>query len=158
MARLAKDIDECQELKEVLSRTLSQDPAAQIGKGEVIAQGVDAELDELRGIVTHGKDIIAGIQEREIERTGITSLKISYNNVFGYYLEVRNTHKDKVPPEWIRKQTLVSAERYITPELKEYEEKISGAEEKIYAIESRIFNGLISRIQAAIPAVQKDAA
>ena len=102
--------------------------------------------------------IIAGIQQREIERTGITSLRISYNNVFGYYLEVRNAHKDKVPPEWIRKQTLVSAERYITPELKEYEEKIGGAEEKIYAIESRIFNELITRIQAAIPAVQKDAA
>jgi DNA mismatch repair protein MutS len=135
-----------------------EDYEFQIGKGEVIAQGVDTELDELRGIVTHGKDIIAGIQQREIERTGITSLRISYNNVFGYYLEVRNAHKDKVPPEWIRKQTLVSAERYITPELKEYEEKIGGAEEKIYAIESRIFNELITSIQAAIPAVQKDAA
>ena len=155
---MAKEIDDCPELKAELTRTLSKDPAAQIGKGEVIAQGVDAELDELRGIVTHGKDIIAGIQQREIERTGITSLRISYNNVFGYYLEVRNAHKDKVPPEWIRKQTLVSAERYITPELKEYEEKIGGAEEKIYAIESRIFNELITSIQAAIPAVQKDAA
>ena len=158
LARMAREIDDCPELKAELTRTLSKDPAAQIGKGEVIAQGVDAELDELRGIVTHGKDIIAGIQQREIERTGITSLRISYNNVFGYYLEVRNAHKDKVPPEWIRKQTLVSAERYITPELKEYEEKIGGAEEKIYAIESRIFNELITRIQAAIPAVQKDAA
>ena len=158
LARMAKEIDDCPELKAELTRTLSKDPAAQIGKGEVIAQGVDAELDELRGIVTHGKDIIAGIQQREIERTGITSLRISYNNVFGYYLEVRNAHKDKVPPEWIRKQTLVSAERYITSELKEYEEKIGGAEEKIYAIESRIFNELITHIQAAIPAVQKDAA
>ena len=158
LARLAKEIDECAGLKASLTKTLAEEPAAQIGKGEVIAAGVDAELDELRGIVSHGKEIIAGIQQREIERTGITSLKISYNNVFGYYLEVRNTHKEKVPPEWIRKQTLVSAERYITPELKEYEEKIGGAEEKIYAIESRIFNELITRIQAAIPAVQKDAA
>ena len=140
LARMAKEIDECTELRETLARKLSADPAAQIGKGEVIAAGVDAELDELRGIAAHGKDIIAGIQQREIERTGISSLRISYNNVFGYYLEVRNTHKEKVPPEWIRKQTLVSAERYITPELKEYEEKISGAEEKIYSIESRIYN------------------
>lgn len=158
LARLAKEIDECQDLKASLSAKLAPEPAAQIGKGEVIAKGVDAELDELREIVSHGKDIIQGIQQREIERTGISSLKISYNNVFGYYLEVRNTHKEKVPPEWIRKQTLVSAERYITPELKEYEEKISGAEEKIYAIESRIFNGLVSEIQGHIPAVQKDAA
>lgn len=158
LARLAKEIDECQDLKASLSAKLAPEPAAQIGKGEVIAKGVDAELDELREIVSHGKDIIQGIQQREIERTGISSLKISYNNVFGYYLEVRNTHKEKVPSEWIRKQTLVSAERYITPELKEYEEKISGAEEKIYAIESRIFNGLVSEIQGHIPAVQKDAA
>ena len=157
LARIAKDIDECAELKAALGSKLAADPAAQIGKGDVIASGVDSELDELRGIVSHGKDIIAGIQQREIERTGITSLKISYNNVFGYYLEVRNTHKEKVPPEWIRKQTLVSAERYITPELKEYEEKISGAEEKIYAIESRIYNELISFIQTYIPVVQKDA-
>ena len=158
LTRMAKEIDECTELRETLARKLSADPAAQIGKGEVIAAGVDAELDELRGIAAHGKDIIAGIQQREIERTGISSLRISYNNVFGYYLEVRNTHKEKVPPEWIRKQTLVSAERYITPELKEYEEKISGAEEKIYAIESRIYNELITYIQTYIPAVQKDAA
>lgn len=157
LARLAKEIDECAGLKASLSKTLAEEPAAQIGKGEVIAAGVDAELDELRGIVSHGKEIIAGIQQREIERTGITSLKISYNNVFGYYLEVRNTHKEKVPPEWIRKQTLVSAERYITPELKEYEEKISGAEEKIYAIESRIYNNLITEIQSYIPNVQKNA-
>lgn len=158
LARLAKEMDECSELKASLAAKLAPEPAAQIGKGDVIAQGVDAELDELRGIVCHGKDIIQGIQQREIERTGISSLKISYNNVFGYYLEVRNTHKEKVPSEWIRKQTLVSAERYITPELKEYEEKISGAEEKIYAIESRIFNGLVTEIQKHIPTVQKDAA
>lgn len=115
LARLAKEMDECSELKASLAAKLAPEPAAQIGKGDVIAQGVDAELDELRGIVCHGKDIIQGIQQREIERTGISSLKISYNNVFGYYLEVRNTHKEKVPSEWIRKQTLVSAERYITP-------------------------------------------
>ena len=149
-------IDECTSLRELLRTSLVEDPAALIGKGDVIAPGVDADLDELRDIVRNGKEIIQSIQQREIERTGITSLKISYNNVFGYYLEVRNTHKDKVPQEWIRKQTLVSAERYITPELKEYEEKILGAEEKIYAIESRLYASLISDIQKSIPQLQRN--
>ncbi|MBO7204502.1 MAG: DNA mismatch repair protein MutS [Bacteroidales bacterium] len=155
--REASMIEDCAELKEILRKTLVEEPAAQIGKGDVIAPGVDAELDELRNIVHNGKSIIQDIQQRETPRTGITSLKISYNNVFGYYLEVRNTHKDKVPAEWIRKQTLVSAERYITPELKEYEEKILGAEEKIYAIESRIYATLISQIQKSIPQIQRNA-
>ncbi|MBQ1280245.1 MAG: DNA mismatch repair protein MutS, partial [Bacteroidales bacterium] len=152
--REASMIEDCAELKEILRKTLVEEPAAQIGKGDVIAPEVDTELDELRNIVHNGKSIIQDIQQRETQRTGITSLKISYNNVFGYYLEVRNTHKDKVPAEWIRKQTLVSAERYITPELKEYEEKILGAEEKIYAIESRIYATLISQIQKSIPQIQ----
>ncbi len=158
LARIAKDLNECADLRAILAQKLAAEPAAQLGKGEVIAAGVDAELDELRAIARNGKDIIADIQQREIERTGITSLKISYNNVFGYYLEVRNTHKDKVPAEWIRKQTLVAAERYITPELKEYEEKIIGAEERIYAIESRIYGELVLEIQRNIPVVQANAA
>ncbi len=158
LARIAKDIDECVQLRELLQQKLAADPAAQIGKGEVIASGVDAELDELRIIAKNGKEILAQIQQREIERTGIPSLKISYNNVFGYYLEVRNTHKDKVPQEWIRKQTLVAAERYITPELKQYEEKIIGAQERIYAIETRIYGELVLEIQKSIRTVQANAA
>ena len=154
--REASMIDECSSLKELLAKSLVEEPATQIGKGDVIASGVDNELDELRNIVHNGKSIIQDIQVREMQRTGISSLKISYNNVFGYYLEVRNTHKDKVPADWIRKQTLVSAERYITPELKEYEEKILGAEEKIYSIESRIFATLIGEIQKSIPQIQKN--
>ncbi len=157
LARIAKDIDECIALRELLQQKLAADPAAQIGKGEVIASGVDAELDELRAIARNGKEILAQIQQREIERTGIPSLKISYNNVFGYYLEVRNTHKDKVPAEWIRKQTLVSAERYITPELKGYEEKIIGAQERIYAIETRIYGEIVLEIQKSIRTVQANA-
>lgn len=158
LAKLIKDTDDCSELLRKLNVVLAEEPATQIGKGDVIAAGVDAELDELRSIAKDGKTIIQGIQQREIERTGITSLKISYNNVFGYYLEVRNTHKDKVPADWVRKQTLVSAERYITPELKSYEEKIMGAEERIYSIESRIYGDLILDVQKSIYAVQKNAA
>lgn len=158
LGRLVKESEDCGELLSALRTVLAEDPAAQIGKGNVIASGVDKELDELRRIVHDGKSIVQSIQQREMERTGISSLKVSYNNVFGYYLEVRNTHKDKVPPEWIRKQTLVSAERYITPELKEYEEKITGAEEKIYAIESRIYGDLILQVQKYIRQVQKNAA
>lgn len=155
---LGEKLNDCRKILHTLQTTLAQSPAAQIGKGEVIARGVNHELDELRDIAQNSKNILQAIQEREQERTGITSLKISYNNVFGYYLEVRNTHKDKVPSDWIRKQTLVSAERYITPELKEYEEKILGAEEKIYVLESNIYTSLVSEIQRSIPNIQKDSA
>lgn len=150
-------LDECETLLAKLTKELLPDPAGLIGKGDVISPGISSDLDSLRDIARHGKEILADIQERETKRTGITSLKISYNNVFGYYLEVRNTHKDKVPQDWIRKQTLVSAERYITQELKEYEEKILGAEEKILALEQTLFNNLISAIQQNIPAIQQNA-
>ncbi len=142
------------ELQDFIETHLLAEPAPLFGKGDIIADGVDNELDELRQIARHGKDYLLQLQEREIERTGIPSLKISYNNVFGYYLEVRNTHKDKVPPEWIRKQTLVNAERYITQELKEYEEKIFGAEERIALIEQRIYQQVVSEVQKNIPAIQ----
>ena len=149
-------LDDCSELTALLSRTMSPDPAAAIGKGEVIASGVDEELDSLRNLALHGKDILAGIQQREIERTGITSLKINYNSVFGYYLEVRNAHKDRVPDDWIRKQTLVNAERYITEELKQYEEKILGAEQRIYEIEARLYAELVEQIRQNIGRVQSN--
>ena len=148
-----KDLDA---LASGISSTLMADPAAQIGKGPVIAEGVDAELDELRRISGGGKDYLLELQQREAERTGITSLKISYNNVFGYYIEVRNTFKDKVPPEWVRKQTLVSAERYITEELKAYEEKILTAEDQIYRKETDIFAALVAEIQSRIPDIQNN--
>lgn len=144
------------ELLDYLGNTMHPETAAAVGKGDVIASGVNAELDELRNIARHGKDYLVGIQQRETERTGIASLKIGFNNVFGYYLEVRNTYKNQVPPEWIRKQTLVNAERYITQELKEYEEKILGAEEKIYALESQIYAELVAKIQANIASIQKN--
>mgnify|MGYP001775944797 FL=1 len=149
-------LDSCSGLLEVLSKTMAPDPAAAVGKGDVIASGVDGELDSLRNLARHGKEILAGILQREIERTGISSLKINYNSVFGYYLEVRNAHKDRVPEDWIRKQTLVNAERYITAELKEYEEKILGAEQRIYEIESRLYADLVSKIQQNIAAVQSN--
>ena len=141
----------CSELLERISGTMTAEPAAAVGKGEVIASGVDAEL---RGISSGGKDYLLKLQQSEAERTGISSLKISYNNVFGYYIEVRNAFKDLVPPEWIRKQTLVNAERYITKELKEYEEKILSAEDRIYAIETRIYGDLVAEIQRSIPLIQ----
>lgn len=144
----------CSELLERISGTMTAEPEAAVGKGEVIASGVDAELDELRGISSGGKDYLLKLQQSEAERTGISSLKISYNNVFGYYIEVRNAFKDLVPPEWIRKQTLVNAERYITKELKEYEEKILSAEDRIYAIETRIYGDLVAEIQRSIPLIQ----
>lgn len=144
----------CSELLERIRGTMTAEPAAAVGKGEVIASGVDAELDELRGISSGGKDYLLKLQQSEAERTGISSLKISYNNVFGYYIEVRNAFKDLVPPEWIRKQTLVNAERYITKELKEYEEKILSAEDRIYAIETRIYGDLVAEIQRSIPLIQ----
>lgn len=149
-------LTDCHDLLDYLSRTMHPETAAALGKGDVIAAGVSAELDELRDIARNGKDYLLKIQERETERTGIPSLKISYNSVFGYYLEVRNAHKDKVPQEWIRKQTLVNAERYITEELKEYEQKIIGAEERIYVLESQIYAGLVQRIQDNISSMQKN--
>lgn len=156
LAALTASIGDCSELLKAITETLTQDAAAAIGKGDVIAAGVSEELDKVREISRGGKDYLLKMQQREIERTGITSLKISYNNVFGYYIEVRNAHKDKVPEEWIRKQTLVNAERYITQELKEYEEQILSAEDKIYALESAIYNSLIAKIQTAIRTIQKN--
>jgi DNA mismatch repair protein MutS len=147
---------DCTELLDYLGRTMHPETASQLGKGDVIASGVNEELDELRRIARHGKDYLLDLQQREIERTGIPSLKIGFNNVFGYYLEVRNTHKDIVPQEWIRKQTLVNAERYITEELKEYEQKILGAEERIYALEVQIYAELVAKIQANIAVIQKN--
>jgi len=146
----------CADLLDYLGKTMHPETAAALGKGDVIASGVNEELDELRRIARHGKDYLLEVQQREIERTGIASLKIGFNNVFGYYLEVRNTYKDSVPQEWIRKQTLVNAERYITEELKEYEQKILGAEERIYALEAQIYSELVSTIQANISAIQKN--
>ena len=146
----------CAELLEYLGKTMHPETAAAVGKGDVIASGVSEELDDLRRIARHGKDYLLEIQQREIERTGISSLKVGFNNVFGYYLEVRNTHKDSVPEEWIRKQTLVNAERYITEELKEYEQKILGAEERIYALECQIYAELVAKIQANISTIQKN--
>lgn len=148
------DLKEFKALDDLISKVMEENPAAIIGKGAVIAAGVDKELDELRDISDNSKNYLLQMQQREIERTGIPSLKVSYNNVFGYFLEVRNTFKNKVPPEWIRKQTLVSAERYITPELKEYEEKILGSQEKILEIEERIYDNLVKEIQKEIPAIQ----
>ena len=147
---------DCAELLDYLGHTMHPETAAALGKGDVIATGVNEELDELRKIARHGKDYLLEVQQREIERTGISSLKIGFNNVFGYYLEVRNTYKDAVPQEWIRKQTLVNAERYITEELKEYEQKILGAEERIYALEAQIYAELVAKIQANISMIQKN--
>ena len=154
--RLMKGLVGCEKILKEIVNTLDPEPAAQIGKGPVIAEGVDEELDELRGLSGSGKDYLLQMQQREAERTGIPSLRIAYNNVFGYYIEVRNTFRDKVPPEWIRKQTLVSAERYITEELKEYEEKIVTAESRIYEIETRLYAALIAHIQDGIVAIQKN--
>lgn len=147
----------CDLLREKIKTTLNQDAPVAISKGNAIATGVHAELDELRNIAFSGKEFLEGIEKRESEATGISSLKISFNNVFGYYIEVRNTHKDKVPAEWIRKQTLVNAERYITEELKEYETKILGAEEKIHQIEGQLFEQLVNWIATYIKPVQLNA-
>lgn len=151
---LIAGMKDCSELLQTITTTMAPEPAAAIGKGEVIARGIDPELDELRNISSGGKDYLLALQRSEAERTGITSLKIGYNNVFGYYIEVRNTFRDLVPKEWIRKQTLVNAERYITEELKEYESKILGAEERIYAIETGIYGELVAKIQKQIVAIQ----
>jgi DNA mismatch repair protein MutS len=157
MNQLGEQIDPCIEVRKRIDRELKEDPPAMVNKGNVMADGVSQELDELREIVYSGKDFLSRIQARESERTGIPSLKIGFNNVFGYYIEVRNTHKDKVPGEWIRKQTLVSAERYITEELKEYEEKILGAEEKILELEANLFHDLVIGVIDHIPAIQLNA-
>ncbi len=147
---------DCAELLDCLGSTMHPETASQLGKGDVIANGVNEELDELRRISRHGKDYLLDLQQREAERTGISSLKIGFNNVFGYYLEVRNTYKESVPAEWIRKQTLVNAERYITEELKEYEQKILGAEERIYMLESQIYAELVAKIQKNISTIQNN--
>ena len=154
---IGDSLHSCDLLREKIKTTLNQDAPVAIAKGNAIANGVHVELDELRNIAFSGKEYLEGIEKRESELTGISSLKISFNNVFGYYIEVRNTHKDKVPAEWIRKQTLVNAERYITEELKEYETKILGAEEKIHQIESQLFEQLVSWIATYIKQVQLNA-
>ncbi|MBO5878900.1 MAG: DNA mismatch repair protein MutS [Alistipes sp.] len=156
---IADEIDPLTQLRDLLATTIYPDPANnQIQKGGVIADGVSAELDDLRRVALHGKDVLSQILQRESEATGIPSLKISYNNVFGYYIEVRNTHKDKVPETWIRKQTLTAAERYITEELKEYEEKILGAQDRILAIELEIYNALVQRAATYLKSILRDAA
>lgn len=158
LATLAEGIETFENLRRIIGEQMMAEPASLFGKGDIIANGVDAELDDLRSIARHSKEYLLNLQQQESERSGITSLKVGYNNIFGYYLEVRNTHKDKVPAEWIRKQTLVNAERYITPELKEYEEKILGAEEKILAIEQRIYASIVAKIQQEIRAIQQSSA
>jgi DNA mismatch repair protein MutS len=154
---IGENLQDCKLLREKITNTLNEDAPVLIQKGNAIAEGVSEELDELRSIAKGGKDYLNEMLERETERTGINSLKIASNNVFGYYIEVRNTHKDKVPEEWIRKQTLVNAERYITEELKEYEAKILGAEEKIAFLESDVFNKLIEWMLQFIDQVQQNA-
>lgn len=155
--KIEDQLNPCIKLIELVKTTLTEEPAVQIGKGSVIADGVNEELDDLRKILHSGKEYLEELQNRESEKTGIPSLKISFNNVFGYYLEVRNTHKDKVPADWIRKQTLTGAERYITEELKEYETKILGAEEKIHALESRLYQNLILSLEDFIQTIQQNA-
>ena len=157
LAHLGAQLNGCDTVRERIARELHAEAPMAVNKGNVIADGVNAELDEYRRLVFHGKDHLQKIQDRESERTGIPSLKISFNNVFGYYLEVRNTHKDKVPADWIRKQTLTQAERYITEELKDYEGKILGAEEKMSSIELRLFNELVASIAEFTAAIQTNA-
>ena len=154
---IGQQLNLCANIRDRIAREVQPDPPLQVQKGNVIAKGVNAELDELRSIATGGKDYLLQLQQREAEQTGIQSLKVAYNNVFGYYLEVRNTYKDRVPADWIRKQTLVNAERYITQELKEYEEKILGAEDKIIALETRLFTELVGDVAVFAPDIQRDA-
>lgn len=154
---LGEQLQLCQTIRNRIDQEIDNDPPLLVGKGGVIKSGVHAELDELRRISRSGKDFLLELQRRESEATGIPSLKVAYNNVFGYYIEVRNGHKDKVPAEWIRKQTLVNAERYITQELKEYEEKILGAEDKILALETRLYNELVQTVMEYIPQLQINA-
>ena len=155
--KMAEDMSDTSQLSETIAHVLVDDAPTQLGRGNAIAAGVDAELDELRNLHSNSKRALEEIRDRESEQTGIPSLKIAFNNVFGYYIEVRNTHKDKVPETWIRKQTLVNAERYITPELKEYEEKIMGAEDRILAIENRLFSELVQGAMTFIPRIQRNA-
>ena len=157
LSLMGEQLDPCTEMRTRIEHEIVPDPPLAQGRPNIIARGVDTELDELRAIQTDGKNYLLQIQQREIERTGIQSLKIGYNNVFGYYLEVRNTYRDQVPPEWIRKQTLVSAERYITDELKAYEEKITTAEEKIQIIENRLYQELMLALCEWVPRMQLDA-
>ena len=157
LRRVGEQLNVCESLRDRIEREIENDPPQLVNKGGVIRRGVNSELDELRNIAYSGKDYLLKIQEREIQQTGISSLKIGFNNVFGYYLEVRNTYKDLVPQDWIRKQTLAQAERYITPELKEYEEKILGAEDKILSLEQRLFTELVESMQEYIPQIQIDA-
>lgn len=157
LMQIGEQLNPCNTVIERIQNELDQDAPAQLSKGHVIASGVDERLDELRDITSKGKDRLLEIQKREIEATGITSLKIAFNNVFGYYIEVRNTHKDKVPAGWMRKQTLVNAERYITEELKDYEQKILGAEEKIQALELQLYNALVDDIAQFIEPIQLNA-
>ena len=155
--RIGEQLNVCQSVRDRIDREINNDPPLLVNKGGFIKQGVNTELDELRQIAYSGKDYLLRLQQRESELTGIPSLKIGYNNVFGYYIEVRNVHKDKVPQEWIRKQTLVNAERYITQELKEYEEKILGAEDKILVLETQLYNELVQALSEFIPAIQINA-
>ena len=157
LKRIGAQLDCCSEIRDRIAAEIVPEPPLLLNKGGVVADGINEQLDELRQIAYNGKDYLLQLQQRESERTGIPSLKISFNNVFGYYIEVRNTYKDNVPEEWIRKQTLVNAERYITQELKEYEEKILGAEEKILALETQIYNNLVADLASYIPAIQIDA-
>lgn len=157
VARLTDSIDPCTDIQETITQHLNEEAPVAINKGGAIKEGVNEELDQLRKIAYSGKEYLLQIQQAESQRTGIPSLKVAFNNVFGYYLEVTNTHKDKVPPEWIRKQTLANAERYITPELKEYEEKILGAEEKIASLELQIYDTLIDKLQTALGRMQQNA-
>lgn len=156
LQKIGEQLNPCPSIREKIARMIKFDPPAMINKGGVIETGISEELDELRKIAYSGKSYLLETQQRLAEETGIPSLKIGFNNVFGYYIEVRNTHKDKVPEDWIRKQTLTAGERYITPELKEYEEKILGAEEKILALETRLFNELVLDLTEYIPAIQVD--
>lgn len=157
LRRIGEQLNLCESLKDRIEKEIHPDPPQQVSKGDVIADGYNEQLDDLRSISRNGKDYLLQIQQRESERTGIPSLKVGFNNVFGYYLEVRNPFKDKVPQEWIRKQTLVQAERYITPELKDYEEKILGADEKILELEAQLFQELINAMQEYIPQIQINA-
>ena len=155
--RVGEQLDACEVLRDRIEREIENEPPQLVNKGGVIRKGVNSELDELRNIAYSGKDYLLRIQEREVQQTGISSLKIGFNNVFGYYLEVRNTFKDKVPQDWIRKQTLAQAERYITPELKEYEEKILGAEDKILSLEAQLFADLVMSMQEYVAKIKTDA-
>ena len=157
LMRIGEQMNACESIRDRIAHEIQPDPPVKVERGGVIAQGVNAELDELRSIAGSGKEYLARIQQREVEATGIPSLKVGFNNVFGYYLEVTNAHKDKIPPEWTRRQTLTNAERYITPELKSYEEKILGAEERILALETKLYEQLVSALTEYVQPIQYDA-